>query len=65
MPPMVMLPWCLVLWVILLQEVPIANKSQLDVNLVETPKALSEVVVVGYGTQKRVDLTGSVGSVKW
>ncbi len=45
------------------QEVPIANKSQLDVVLAETPKALSEVVVVGYGTQKRADLTGSVGSV--
>jgi TonB-linked SusC/RagA family outer membrane protein len=45
------------------QEVPIANKAQLDVKLVESPKALSEVVVVGYGTQKRVDLTGSVGSV--
>jgi TonB-linked SusC/RagA family outer membrane protein len=45
------------------QEVPIANKAQLDITLVESPKALSEVVVVGYGTQKRVDLTGSVGSV--
>jgi TonB-linked SusC/RagA family outer membrane protein len=45
------------------QEVAIANKSRLDVTLVENQKALSEVVVVGYGTQKRVDLTGSVGSV--
>ncbi|MGF7038933.1 TonB-dependent receptor [Mucilaginibacter lappiensis] len=45
------------------QEVPIANKAQLDVLLAESSKALSEVVVVGYGTQKRVDLTGSVGSV--
>ncbi|MDN5285849.1 MAG: SusC/RagA family TonB-linked outer membrane protein [Mucilaginibacter sp.] len=45
------------------QEVAIANKAQLDVILVENQKALSEVVVVGYGTQKRVDVTGSVGSV--
>ncbi|WP_183559174.1 TonB-dependent receptor [Mucilaginibacter sp. SP1R1] len=45
------------------QEVAIGNKSQLDVTLVESPKALSEVVVVGYGTQKRVDVTGAVGSV--
>lgn len=45
------------------QEVAIANKSQLDVTLVENQKSLNEVVVVGYGTQKRVDLTGSVGSV--
>ncbi len=45
------------------QEVSIANKSQINVVLVETPKSLSEVVVVGYGTQKRADLTGSVGSV--
>ena len=45
------------------QEVPVANKSVLNVTLVENQKSLNEVVVVGYGTQKRVDLTGSVGSV--
>ena len=45
------------------REIAIANKSQLDVTLVENQKSLNEVVVVGYGTQKRVDLTGSVGSV--
>jgi TonB-linked SusC/RagA family outer membrane protein len=45
------------------KEVPIAGKTQIDVTLAEEPKALSEVVVVGYGTQKRADLTGSVGSV--
>ncbi len=45
------------------QEVPIANRSQINVVLAEAPKALSEVVVVGYGTQRRADLTGSVGSV--
>ncbi len=45
------------------QEQPINNRSTIDVLLVESPKALNEVVVVGYGTSKRVDLTGSVGSV--
>ena len=45
------------------QEQPINNRTAIDVLLVEAPKALSEVVVVGYGTQRRVDLTGSVGSV--
>jgi hypothetical protein len=45
------------------QEVAINNRTSIDVVLVEQPKALNEVVVVGYGTQKRVDLTGSVGSV--
>ncbi|QXV64751.1 TonB-dependent receptor [Mucilaginibacter sp. 21P] len=45
------------------QEVPIAGKTVVNVSLAEESKALNEVVVVGYGTQKRVDLTGSVGSV--
>src|SRR3569833_1447928 len=45
------------------QEIPINNRETIDVKLVEAPKALSEVVVVGYGTTKRVDLTGAVGSV--
>jgi TonB-linked SusC/RagA family outer membrane protein len=45
------------------QEIAINNRQVINVVLTEIPKALSEVVVVGYGTQKRVDLTGSVGSV--
>ncbi|QEC80374.1 TonB-dependent receptor [Mucilaginibacter ginsenosidivorax] len=45
------------------QEVAVAGKTVLNVIMTESQKALSEVVVVGYGTQKRVDLTGSVGSV--
>jgi TonB-linked SusC/RagA family outer membrane protein len=45
------------------QEVPVSNKEQIDVKLTEASKELNQVVVVGYGTQKRVDLTGSVGSV--
>jgi TonB-linked SusC/RagA family outer membrane protein len=46
------------------QEVALGGKTTLNVQLVADNKALDEVVVVGYGTQKRSDLTGAVGSVK-
>src|SRR5690606_33946822 len=39
-------------------------KDQINVFLDDENMALEEVVVVGYGTQKKVDLTGSIGSVK-
>jgi len=45
------------------QEISIRNRAQIDVKLTENPRALREVVVVGYGTTKRVDVTGAVGSV--
>ncbi|MCE6989689.1 TonB-dependent receptor [Dyadobacter sp. CY323] len=45
------------------QEIALGNRNQLDVKLVADIKALNEVVVVGYGTQKRGDITGSVASV--
>jgi TonB-linked SusC/RagA family outer membrane protein len=45
------------------QEIAITNRTTIDVTMAEVPKALNEVVVVGYGTQRRVDLTGSVASV--
>ena len=40
-----------------------AGKQILNVVLAETAKAMDEVVVVGYGTQKKVNLTGAVSSV--
>jgi TonB-linked SusC/RagA family outer membrane protein len=46
------------------QEVALAGRTTLTLQLVADNKALDEVVVVGYGTQKRSDLTGAVGSVK-
>jgi TonB-linked SusC/RagA family outer membrane protein len=46
------------------QEVAVANKSQIDVQLLTNDKTLEEVVVVGYGTQKKATLTGSVSEVK-
>jgi len=39
------------------QEIPIANQSTIDVILIETSQTLNEVVVIGYGTQKKKDLT--------
>lgn len=45
------------------QEVVVGNRSSVDVKLADDTKALEEVVVVGYGTAKRKDLTGSVAQV--
>ncbi|MFD2162306.1 SusC/RagA family TonB-linked outer membrane protein [Paradesertivirga mongoliensis] len=44
-------------------EVKINNRTNIDVTLVESQSTLSEVVVIGYGTVQRRDLTGSVASV--
>ncbi|WP_247235653.1 TonB-dependent receptor [Telluribacter sp. SYSU D00476] len=46
------------------QEVPVNNRTTVDVALRTDTKALEEVVVVGYGTQRRVETTGSIASVK-
>ncbi|NBB22513.1 SusC/RagA family TonB-linked outer membrane protein [Runella sp. CRIBMP] len=46
------------------KEAPIGNRSTINVSLTEDTKALSEVVVVGYGTVKKSDLTGAVASIK-
>lgn len=40
-----------------------AAETEMDVVLAPQPSSLDQVVVVGYGTQKRADLTGSVSSV--
>lgn len=46
------------------QEIPLAGQTTIDVSLQEDAAKLDEVVVIGYGTQKKSDLTGAVGSVK-
>lgn len=46
------------------QEVNVAGKSHLEVVLQDATKALDEVVVIGYGSVKRRDVTGSVVSVQ-
>jgi TonB-linked SusC/RagA family outer membrane protein len=45
------------------QEVRVGAQNTLDVVLAEDQQALDEVVVIGYGTVKRRDLTGSVASI--
>ena len=46
------------------QEITVSDKTTVDVQLSDKNTTMQEVVVIGYGTQKKSDLTGSVGSVK-
>ena len=45
------------------QEIKVGNQTKFDVTLKDDAQALEEVVVIGYGTTKKKDLTGSVASV--
>ncbi|MDR1918760.1 MAG: TonB-dependent receptor [Tannerellaceae bacterium] len=45
------------------QEISVGNQSSLAIELQEDTQALDEVVVIGYGSVKKSDLTGSVASV--
>lgn len=45
-------------------EVPVSNKSTIDITLVESTKALDEIVVIGYGTTTKKEITGAVASLK-
>ena len=45
------------------REVLVGNQSELSISLLAAANSLDEVVVVGYGTQKKVNLTGAVGTV--
>lgn len=47
-----------------MQEILVGNKTNFDVVLTSKDNVLDEMVVIGYGTQKKSDLTGSVGVVK-
>ncbi|WP_455667982.1 SusC/RagA family TonB-linked outer membrane protein [Phocaeicola sp.] len=46
------------------QEVSTIGKKSVDITLKEDTKTLDEVVVIGYGTQRKGDVTSSVASVK-
>lgn len=46
------------------QNVSAGKSIKLNVSLVSDTKALTDVVVIGYGTAKRKDVTGSVASIK-
>ncbi len=45
------------------QEITVGESSSLDIVLKEAAEDLEEVVVIGYGIQKKIDLTGSVSNV--
>ncbi|MGZ3837475.1 MAG: SusC/RagA family TonB-linked outer membrane protein [Flavisolibacter sp.] len=46
------------------EKIHLGESTDLDVHLNVTAASLDDIVVVGYGTRKKKDLTGSVGSVK-
>ena len=46
------------------QEIKVGNQTSLNITLKDDAQALDEVVVVGYGSQKKANLTGAVSSVK-
>ena len=47
-----------------LQEVPVGNQTEFTISMQPDVKSLEEIVVVGYGSQKKVTVTGSVATVK-
>ncbi|WFE86755.1 TonB-dependent receptor [Parabacteroides chongii] len=47
----------------LTKEITVGNQQSIRIILLEDTKTLDEVVVIGYGTQKKADLTGSVANV--
>ncbi len=46
------------------QEVTVNERTRFDIVLKEDEKSLEEIVVVGYGTQRKIETTGSIASVK-
>jgi len=46
------------------ETVKVAGKNNLSITLKEDAQTLNDIVVIGYGVQKKSDLTGSVASVK-
>src|ERR1044071_6224830 len=46
------------------KEVTVNGQSEISVTLAPTAETLAELVVIGYGTQKRSDVTGAITSVK-
>ncbi|QNN44802.1 SusC/RagA family TonB-linked outer membrane protein [Pedobacter roseus] len=46
------------------KEVTVGNQSTINVTLAESQNSLTDVVVIGYGTKKKIDLTGTVNSLQ-
>ena len=47
-----------------MQEVAVNSQTEFNIKLVQSEKPLEQVVVVGYGTQRKIDVTGSTSTVK-
>ncbi|RYZ62567.1 MAG: TonB-dependent receptor [Chitinophagaceae bacterium] len=45
------------------QEVAVGNRTTVDVSLAEEVSALNDIVVIGYGTSRRKDLSGTIASI--
>ncbi len=45
-------------------EIPVNKRSVIDITLQIVARSMEQVVVVGYGTQRKVDVTGSISSIK-
>jgi TonB-linked SusC/RagA family outer membrane protein len=45
------------------QEITVGNRTEVNITLLDDTQALDEVVVVGYGTQKKANLSGAVASI--
>ena len=48
----------------LTQEIPVSNRKVINLTMKEDSEELEEVVVIGYGTAKKKDLTGAISSVR-
>lgn len=46
------------------QDVKVNNRTHIDVDMMDSSETLDQVVVIGYGSQKKVNLTGSVANVQ-
>jgi len=46
-----------------MQEIAVANKTEINISLLDEATAIDEVVAIGYGTSKKKDLTGSVSNI--
>lgn len=46
------------------QEIAVGNRAVINITLSEDTQIIDEVVVIGYGTQKKADLTGAVANIK-
>lgn len=46
------------------QDIPVAGRKEINITMRTSASGLNEVVVVGYGTQKKVDVTGAVSTIQ-